>query len=75
MTDERKPLWPWIAAPLIGLPVLYVARCNHVLRSASRKCAPERHPGDAGTRDAVRSVKFLSAIARKQNIRKVPMAA
>ena len=25
MTDDRKPLWPWIAALLIGLPLLYVA--------------------------------------------------
>jgi hypothetical protein len=24
MSDDRKPLWPWIAAVLIGLPVLYV---------------------------------------------------
>ena len=24
MSDERKPVWPWIVAPLIGLPVLYV---------------------------------------------------
>ena len=24
MSDERKPLWPWIVALLIGLPVLYV---------------------------------------------------
>jgi len=25
MDDDRKPLWPWIVALLIGLPVLYVA--------------------------------------------------
>ena len=25
MTDERKPLWPWVVALLIGLPVLYAA--------------------------------------------------
>ena len=26
MTDDRKtPVWPWIVALLIGLPVLYVA--------------------------------------------------
>jgi hypothetical protein len=24
MTDDRKPIWPWIVALLIGLPVLYV---------------------------------------------------
>jgi hypothetical protein len=24
MSEARKPLWPWIAALLIGLPVLYV---------------------------------------------------
>jgi hypothetical protein len=25
MNDERKPVWPWNVALLIGLPVLYVA--------------------------------------------------
>jgi len=25
MTDHKRPLWPWIATLLIGLPVLYVA--------------------------------------------------
>jgi hypothetical protein len=25
MSEERKPLWPWIVALLIGLPVLYMA--------------------------------------------------
>src|SRR5262245_26252898 len=25
MSDERKPLWPWIVALLMGLPVMYVA--------------------------------------------------
>jgi len=25
MSDERKPVWPWIVALLIGLPVMYVA--------------------------------------------------
>jgi len=25
MSDERKPLWPWIVAVVIGLPVPYVA--------------------------------------------------
>jgi hypothetical protein len=25
MSDNRKPVWPWIVALLIGLPVLYVA--------------------------------------------------
>jgi len=25
MSEERRPLWPWIAAMLVGLPVLYVA--------------------------------------------------
>ena len=23
MSDERKPVWPWIVALLIGLPVVY----------------------------------------------------
>jgi hypothetical protein len=23
--EQRKPVWPWIAALLVGLPVLYVA--------------------------------------------------
>src|SRR5262245_58778834 len=25
MSDDRKPVWPWIAALLTGLPLLYVA--------------------------------------------------
>jgi hypothetical protein len=25
MNNDRKPVWPWIVALLIGLPVLYVA--------------------------------------------------
>src|SRR5262245_191370 len=25
MSNERQPLWPWIVALLIGLPLLYVA--------------------------------------------------
>ncbi len=25
MNDDRRPLWPWIMALLIGLPVVYVA--------------------------------------------------
>jgi hypothetical protein len=25
MTEERKPMWPWMVAFLIGLPALYVA--------------------------------------------------
>ena len=25
MSEERTPVWPWIAALLIGLPALYVA--------------------------------------------------
>jgi hypothetical protein len=25
MNDDRKPVWPWIASLLMGLPVLYVA--------------------------------------------------
>jgi hypothetical protein len=25
MSEQRKPLWPWIVALLIGVPVLYVA--------------------------------------------------
>ena len=25
MTEHKNPVWPWIVALLIGLPVLYVA--------------------------------------------------
>jgi hypothetical protein len=25
MSDDRKPIWPWVVALLIALPVLYVA--------------------------------------------------
>jgi hypothetical protein len=40
MSEERKPLWPWIVALLIGLPVVYVASfgpaCKLVRRDVLR---------------------------------------
>lgn len=36
MSEERKPLWPWIVALLIGLPVLYVASFGPACRLNSR---------------------------------------
>jgi hypothetical protein len=37
MSEERKkPVWPWIAAVLIGLPVLYVASFGPACWIASR---------------------------------------
>jgi hypothetical protein len=34
MSDDRKALWPWIVALLIGLPVLYVASFGPAARLA-----------------------------------------
>ena len=28
--DRKKPVWPWIVAVLVGLPVLYVASCGPI---------------------------------------------
>ena len=44
MRDERKPLWPWIAVLLIGLPVLYVASFGPVcwLTADPRPISPLR---------------------------------
>jgi hypothetical protein len=39
MSDERRPLWPWIAALLIGLPVLYVLSFGPACWVASRNRA------------------------------------
>src|SRR5262245_28783514 len=36
MSDDRKPVWPWIVALLIGLPMLYVA-------SFRPACGPVEH--------------------------------
>jgi hypothetical protein len=36
MNDDRKPLWPWIASLLIGLPLLYVASFGPASWIASR---------------------------------------
>jgi hypothetical protein len=37
MSDERKPLWPWIVAMLIGLPVMYVASIGPALWISDRE--------------------------------------
>src|SRR5215510_10604822 len=42
MSDERKPLWPWIGSLLFGLPVLYVASFGPACWVASRMAHP--HP-------------------------------
>ncbi|MGE5192196.1 MAG: hypothetical protein ACM3U2_06795 [Deltaproteobacteria bacterium] len=34
--DRKKPLWPWIAALLVGLPVLYAASFGPVCWITSR---------------------------------------
>ncbi len=38
--DRKKPLWPWIAAVLIGLPVLYVASFGPACWLAARDSMP-----------------------------------
>jgi hypothetical protein len=40
MSEERKPLWPWIVALLIGLPVLYVASFGPAVSLTSRGLIP-----------------------------------
>lgn len=37
MIEERKPYWPWIAALLIGLPVVYVASFGPACWIVSRR--------------------------------------
>jgi hypothetical protein len=36
MSEERKPVWPWIVGVLIGLPVLYVASFGPACWACSR---------------------------------------
>jgi hypothetical protein len=36
MSDDRKPLWPWIVALLVGLPVMYVLSFGPACWTASR---------------------------------------
>ena len=45
MSDDRKnPVWPWIAALLIGVPVLYVASFGPACRLASGPYAKDESP-------------------------------
>ncbi len=37
MSEERKPLWPWIVAVLVGLPVLYVLSSGPMQTVAFRR--------------------------------------
>ena len=41
MIDERRPLWPWIVALLIGLPVLYVASFGPACRLVEHDVLPK----------------------------------
>ncbi len=44
MGDDRKtPLWPWIAALLIGLPVLYVASFGPACWLCENDVIAQRH--------------------------------
>jgi len=69
MTDDHKPLWPWIAALLIGLPVLYVASFGPACWLADRN-ARIRYPVRAFFRPAaalavrIRIMDVESAILR-----------
>ena len=62
--DRKKPLWPWIVAVLIGLPVLYVASFGPACWLCEKQFAPThvawiifrpltyvvvQHPYDVGT--------------------------
>ena len=42
MSDERKPLWPWIVALLIGLAVIYVAAAPALMYLACDSSDPYR---------------------------------
>jgi hypothetical protein len=42
MDEERKPVWPWIVALLIGLPVSYVAAFGPACWTARRLSRSER---------------------------------
>ena len=34
----RRPVWPWIVAAVIGVPVLYVASIPVIVRTRPRPC-------------------------------------
>src|SRR5262245_22794311 len=40
MSDDRKPVWPWIVALLIGLPLLYVASFGPACWLEDREVVP-----------------------------------
>jgi hypothetical protein len=70
--DERKPpVWPWIAALLVGLPTLYGATFGPACWLVGRQVLPARHTS-AAYRPLVRlactdcglSAKFLRWFAR-----------
>ena len=42
--DRKKPLWPWIAALLIGLPVLYVLSFGPACWTKARSSGPSSVP-------------------------------
>ena len=43
--DHKKPVWPWIVALLIGLPVLYVASFGPACWLVERRILPPRATG------------------------------
>ena len=45
MSDDRKPVWPWIVVLLIGLPVLYVALFGPACWLVERGILPLRAMG------------------------------
>ena len=51
MGEDRRPLWPWIVALLIGLPVLYVASFGPVCWLSSR--TGNQHSGTVATVELV----------------------
>ena len=42
--DRKKPVWPWIVALLIGVPVLYVASFGPACRFTSGAYAKDESP-------------------------------
>ncbi len=42
MSDERKPVWPWIVALLIGMPMMYVGAYACTVERLPVSCRSQR---------------------------------
>lgn len=66
MSSERKPIWPWIAALLIGLPVMYVASFGPACWLVAHEVLPTgaAHPYRSLVTRAALSYDFVSRTLR-----------